>query len=120
MENFFSKFFDFLKNFQKAKNLGDILIVTLTPDKFVNKGPNRPIFNSNLRLEALASLECIDYLAVNKWETAIETIKCLKPSYYCKGPDYKNKKKDVTKKIFEEEKTVKKYARATKINIKTL
>ena len=98
-----------IKHFQEAKKLGDILVVTITPDKFVNKGPNRPIFNSNLRLEALASLECIDYLAVNKWETAIETIKCLKPSYYCKGPDYKNKKKDVTKKIYEEEKTVKKY-----------
>ena len=27
------------------KKLGDILIVTITPDIYVNKGPNRPAFN---------------------------------------------------------------------------
>ena len=96
-----------IKHFQEAKKLGDVLIVTITPDKYVKKGPSRPIFNSNLRLEALASLECIDYLAINKWESAIETINIIKPHYYCKGPDYKNKKKDLTKKIYDEEKAVK-------------
>ena len=98
-----------IKHFQEAKKLGDILVVTITPDKFVKKGPNRPVFNSNLRIEALASLECIDYLAINKWENAIETIKAIKPDYYCKGPDYKNKEQDLTKKIYDEEKTVKLY-----------
>ena len=28
-----------IKHFQKAKSLGDILIVSITADKFVNKGP---------------------------------------------------------------------------------
>ena len=98
-----------IKHFQEAKKLGDILIVTITPDKFVKKGPNRPVFNSNLRIEALAALEYIDYLAVNKWENAIQTINLLKPDIYCKGPDYKNKAKDLTKKIYEEEAAVRSY-----------
>ena len=71
-----------IKHFEEAKNFGDILIVTVTPDKFVVKGPNRPAFNTNLRLEALQALECIDYVSVNKWATAIQTIKSLKPDIY--------------------------------------
>ena len=42
-----------IKHFKEAKNFGDILVVTLTPDQFVNKGPNRPFFNEQLRLEAI-------------------------------------------------------------------
>ena len=41
-----------IKHFKEAKTLGDIVIVSITSDKFVNKGPNRPIFNQNLRAEA--------------------------------------------------------------------
>ena len=59
-----------IKHFQEAKSFGDILIVTITPDKYVNKGPNRPAFNSQLRSESLQALECIDYVVVNKWQTA--------------------------------------------------
>ena len=29
-----------------AKNFGDILVVSITDDVFVNKGPDRPIFSS--------------------------------------------------------------------------
>jgi cytidyltransferase-like protein len=34
---------------------GDILIVTLTTDKFVNKGPDRPVFAEKLRAEMVAA-----------------------------------------------------------------
>ena len=79
-----------IKHFQEAKRLGDILIVTVTPDRFVNKGPNRPIFQSQMRMQALSGLSSIDYVAENNWETALETIKMIKPNIYCKGPDYKD------------------------------
>ena len=72
-----------IKHFEEAKTYGDILIVTITPDKFVVKGPNRPAFNTNLRLEALQALECVDYVSVNKWATATQTIKSIKPDYDC-------------------------------------
>ena len=63
-----------IKHFKEAKSFGDILIVTLTADKFVNKGPNRPVFNENLRLEFIAALSAVDYVALNKSKTAINPI----------------------------------------------
>jgi rfaE bifunctional protein kinase chain/domain/rfaE bifunctional protein nucleotidyltransferase chain/domain len=84
-----------IKHFQAARDLGDVLIVTLTPDHFVNKGPHRPAFGQDLRAEAIASLECVDYVAINRWPTAIETIKLLKPHIYVKGAEFREGK-DVT------------------------
>ena len=48
-----------IKHLEKAKRYGDKLVVTVTPDKYVNKGPNRPAFNEKLRLEALAALDSV-------------------------------------------------------------
>ena len=45
-------------HFQQARKQGDLLVVTVTPDKFVRKGPGRPVFNQRLRLESIAALEC--------------------------------------------------------------
>ena len=49
-----------IKHFEAAKNTADVLIVTLTPDRFVNKGPGRPVFNEMHRMEAIAALQCVD------------------------------------------------------------
>ena len=59
-------------------------------------------------MEAIASLETVDYVSENKWRDAVETIKLLKPNVYCKGPDYKKNQDDITKRIYEENKAVKK------------
>ena len=91
-----------IKHFQEAKSLGDLLIVTLTQDKFVNKGPGRPAFPAELRLEAIAALESVDYVALNHWASAEKAIELLKPTIYFKGPDYRNNKDDVTGKIKKE------------------
>ena len=77
-----------IKHFQAAKKLGSTLIVTITPDRYVNKGSNRPIFHQDLRAEAVASLECVDYVAINKWPTAVETIRLLRPDIFVKGSEY--------------------------------
>ena len=95
-----------IKHFEEARFLGDCLVVTITPDKYVNKGPNRPAFTTALRLEALAALEMVDYVAANNWPEAVKTIKILQPAIYCKGPDYKNHADDVTGKIHDEEQAV--------------
>ncbi len=97
-----------IKHFQEAKTLGDILVVTITPGKYVNKGPSRPAFNDRLRLEALAALNAVDFVAVNTAPTATQLIKKIKPNIYCKGPDYKNKKNDLTGEIINESKEIKK------------
>ncbi len=76
-----------VRHFIDAKKQGDILIVTLTPDQLIQKGPGRPFFNENIRVNHLASIECIDYVALNKWPTAVETIKIIKPDIYAKGKE---------------------------------
>ena len=54
-----------IMHFQESKNLGDVLIVSLTPDRFVLKGPNRPIMNLKERMEVISQLECVDYVVEN-------------------------------------------------------
>ena len=39
-----------IRHFREAKAQGDCLVVTVTPDRFVNKGPGRPVFTESLRL----------------------------------------------------------------------
>ncbi len=94
--------------FQAAKRHGDILVVTITPDHLVNKGPNRPVYNQRLRLESIAALECVDFAALNEWPTAVNTILTLKPNIYAKGQDYANAATDVTGQIRNEMAAVKK------------
>ena len=91
-----------IKYFNEAKAMGDTLIVSITPDRFVNKGPGRPAFKEQLRAEALAALSDIDYLVINNNPTAEEIIKIIKPNFYIKGPDYKDLKSDITGKIKNE------------------
>jgi len=87
--------------------MGDVLVVTITPDRYVNKGPGRPAFNEKHRAEAIAALDVVDYVAINEWPTATETINLLKPNLYVKGPDYKDYKEDITGNIKLEENAVK-------------
>jgi rfaE bifunctional protein nucleotidyltransferase chain/domain len=95
-----------IRHFTLAKKEGDILVVTLTKDKYVKRGPGRPIFNENLRAEMLASISIIDYVAMADFPTAVETIKIIKPDFYVKGSDYKDMAKDVTGMISDEEEAV--------------
>ena len=95
-----------IKHLQEAKNFGGKLFVSITEDKNVKKGANRPAFNQNLREEALSALESVDYVFINKWPTAINTIKKIKPDIYCKGPDYKSSKDDLTGMIDQEKNAV--------------
>ncbi|MFH1798601.1 MAG: PfkB family carbohydrate kinase [Candidatus Omnitrophota bacterium] len=96
-----------IRHFNLAKKEGDVLVVTLTRDKYVKRGPGRPVFNEHLRAEALASLSITDYVGIVDSPTATSCINLLKPDIYAKGSDYKERDKDVTGKIYEEEQAVK-------------
>ena len=95
-----------IKHLEKAKQLGDKL-VSITSDRYVNKGPGKPVFNETLRSEAIQSLESVDYVVVNDAPTAINPIKIIKPNVYCKGKDYKSIKDDITGEILNETNTLK-------------
>jgi len=96
-----------IRHLSAARKEGDVLVVTLTADKFVKRGPGRPIFNENLRAETLAALGSVDFVAIDYNPTAVNTIKTIKPSVYVKGQEYERKDKDVTGKIYDEEEAVK-------------
>ena len=97
-----------IEHFKSAKNFGDYLIVSLTQDKFIKKGPGRPLFNEQQRMEFLRNIKIIDQVILSKAESSIDVINLIKPDFYVKGPDYKDYSKDKTKKIIFEENAVKK------------
>ena len=91
-----------IRYLRQAKQMGDVLIVTITPDIYVDKGPHRPAFSETLRAEAVASLDCVDYVAINKWPTAEEILRLLRPHIYVKGSDFKGVESDTTGKLKRE------------------
>ena len=97
-----------IKHFESAKKNGDFLVVSITTDKFVNKGSGRPFFNAYQRASTISSLEVVDAVIISNFETSEKIINIVKPNIYFKGPDYKNNKKDYTKNIYKEIKAIKK------------
>jgi rfaE bifunctional protein nucleotidyltransferase chain/domain len=90
-----------IRYLQKARQLGDLLVVTVTPDRYVNKGPHRPAFPEQLRASSLAALSCVDFVAVNDAPTACETLARLRPHVYAKGAEFLGAK---TPELLAEEK----------------
>jgi len=95
--------------FKEAKSKVDKLIVSVTSDEFVNKGPGKPIFNLKKRMELLKSIRYIDKVIESNYPTAIENIRKIRPDIYIKGKDYKNLKRDISKNILLEKKEVNKF-----------
>lgn len=95
-----------IRHLRSAKRFGDVLVVTLTEDRHVNKGPGRPAFPDVLRAEQVAALEDVDFVAISRFPTAVEAITAIRPDVYIKGPDYKIKTEDVTGGIDREETAV--------------
>ncbi len=95
-----------IRHFEEASRMGDVLVVTITPDRHVNKGPGRPAFPEELRAEAVASLGMVDYVAINRWPQAIEAIRALRPHVYVKGEEYRAAEQDRTGGIVLEEQAV--------------
>lgn len=95
-----------LAYFTAARKYGDRLIVSVTTDRFVNKGPGRPYFSTSQRAEMLRSLSLIDEVIISDEPTASGVIHRIRPNFYVKGPDYRSAANDVTGEIFNEKKAV--------------
>lgn len=94
-----------IRHLELAKKQGDILVVTITTDEFVNKGPNRPVFDENLRSYAIASLQYVDYVCLSPFPTSVEAINIIKPNVFVKGEEFKEQE-DITGAILKEIKAV--------------
>lgn len=77
--------------FHEAKKLGDILIVAVNDDSSIRKikGPTRPIFPLEERMEVLDAIADIDFLVSFSEETPREIITSLLPDVLVKGGDWK-------------------------------
>lgn len=71
-----------------SKSKGDILVVSVTVDKFVAKGDLRPYVPQELRALNLAAFEIVDYVIIDSNPTPIENILKLEPDYFVKGFEY--------------------------------
>lgn len=80
-----------IRYLEEAKKLGDILIVAINSDSSTKKikDPKRPLNNENDRAEALASLECVDYVTIFNENDPVKILGDIKPSIHVKGGDYK-------------------------------
>lgn len=87
---------------EEARALGDLLVVTVTDEQHVNKGPGRPCFNDTLRARTLAAIECVDYVVLIPFTAAVEAIRLVKPDIYCKGSEYEDASNDVTGNIHDD------------------
>jgi rfaE bifunctional protein nucleotidyltransferase chain/domain len=75
---------------QRARSLGDVLVVGLNGDASVRrlKGRGRPINGEQDRAEVLAALECVDFVTIFHAERATQFIQTVRPDVYVKGGDY--------------------------------
>lgn len=71
-----------------AKKLGEILVVSVTADEFVKKGPGRPVYNEYERGEMLRAIRFVDHVFICRERTGIQAIERWRPKFYAKGRDY--------------------------------
>ena len=88
-----------------AKSKADILIVSITADKFIDKGIYRPHVPQDIRAFNLSAFEVVDFVIIDNNPEPIKNILKIKPNYFAKGFEYDSKK--INPKTEEESKTMK-------------
>ncbi len=94
---------------EQAKEMADVLVVSITEAQYVRKGPGRPYFNDEMRMKVLAALECVDYVMLSEGYTVDDIVECVEPDIYVKGEEYAREADDITGKITEERQLVEKH-----------
>ena len=75
---------------EKAKGLGNLLILGLNSDRSVRrlKGRGRPVHSEKDRLKVIAGLEAVDYVTLFSEDTPLNLIKAVRPDVLVKGADW--------------------------------
>ena len=76
-----------LLHLEAAAKLGNKLVVSITQDVSVRKGPGRPIYNEFQRARLVAALRCVDEVMI--CESLLEALVERKPDILVKGIDYR-------------------------------
>ena len=79
-----------IRHLMAARNECNALFVSITGDRFVNKGPDRPIFPEQERVEIVSSLKSVSGAIINQNTTSVQLLENIQPSIYFKGQEYLN------------------------------
>ena len=96
-----------IRHLMYAKQKSDILIVSITKDKFITKSKDGPFVPEELRVRNLAFLEIVDYVIIDDYAKPINLISKIKPDYFIKGFEYSEN--NIHPKTKEEIKALKKF-----------
>ncbi len=77
-----------VSHLEAARAMGDYLIVGITGDAYVQKGPGRPAVCAEDRGRAVAALRCVDEFIIDNHPTPEGLIAVVKPAIFVKGADY--------------------------------
>lgn len=75
-----------IEHLREARRMGDRLVVALTDDDYVRKGPGRPINCWQDRAEVLRELRCVSEVIHSVG--AVNSIRMVRPNIFVKGIDY--------------------------------
>jgi rfaE bifunctional protein kinase chain/domain len=92
-----------IKLLNQAREHGELLVVTVVADAEVHRGPGNPFFKQELRVETLANLSVVDYVAVIPSESAVPAIEAFEPAVLVRGPRFENNNFDVRHEFHEAE-----------------
>jgi rfaE bifunctional protein kinase chain/domain len=97
-----------IRHLYYAKSKGDILIVSITGDKFVTKKSSGTYVPEDLRVRNIAALELVDYTFIDHNYKPLEAIKKIKPDFFVKGFEY-NLNNAINSNTLEEKKVLEKF-----------
>ncbi len=81
-----------VRHLQRARTLGDILVVAVNDDKSSRQLKGEyPIFHTCERAGMLCALECVSYVVIFDGDMC-ELVSTLQPELHVKGGDFKDKK----------------------------
>ena len=89
MESFDLFHLGHVRYLQEARKLGDKLVVGVTSDAHVNKGPDRPYYSQDDRLHVVGSLSCVDIAFI--CDGGGDALRRAKPDIFVKGREYDGK-----------------------------
>lgn len=77
-----------IEHLRQAREMGDRLVVSVTADEYVNKGPGRPVYCLRDRMTMVSAIGFVDEVRPSVHPSAVPVITELRPQVYAKGPDY--------------------------------
>ena len=81
--------FGHIRHLRTAKSKCDRLVVSVTADRFVNKGPTRPVFPLEYRMEVLAAVSLVDEVVASETPSSVPNLQRFKPKFYFKHVEYR-------------------------------